>query len=141
MSTICGTEKRIFLGQSEAGERGWDISHITTALNVALLRLERDRRNQIACPRYGPSVDRVVKATPADLALVVVGGQPLYGDPALLAQLLPAGTRTDSITICGTEKRIFLGQSEAGERGWDISHITTALNVALAKANSKLGGN
>ncbi len=50
------------------------------------------------------SLDPVVKATPADISLVVVGGQPLYGDPALLARLLPAGAKLDQMTVCGAQK-------------------------------------
>jgi hypothetical protein len=83
-------------------------------------------------------LDVVVQASPADIALVVVGGQPLYGDPKLLQQLLPAGTKTDSLTVCGTEKGIYLGQSEAGARGWSMKDIQADLRRALAKAGSSL---
>jgi 5-methylthioadenosine/S-adenosylhomocysteine deaminase len=94
--------------------------------------------NATVDPTKTNPLDPVVKATAADIALVVVGGQPLYGDPALLAHVLPSGIKTDSLTVCGTEKRVYLGQSEAGVRGWDIAHITKALNAALAKASSRL---
>jgi hypothetical protein len=84
-------------------------------------------------------LDPVVKAGPADVALVVVGGQPLYGDSQLLDQVLPAGTRTDKLMVCGVEKAIYLGQSEAASHGWSITQIQSAISTALAKAGSSLG--
>ncbi|QQO33216.1 amidohydrolase family protein [Bradyrhizobium diazoefficiens] len=89
-------------------------------------------------PTKPTALDPVVKATPADIALVVVGGQPIFGDPALLTQLLPTGTAVDQMTVCGATKAIYLGQSEAGLRGWGIADIKKALNAALAKASSSL---
>jgi cytosine/adenosine deaminase-related metal-dependent hydrolase len=83
-------------------------------------------------------LDPVAKATAADVALVVVGGQPLYGDKALLAQVLPAGTKTDEFTVCGAQKAVYLGQSEAGARGWSFDDIRKRLNAALAKGSSSL---
>ncbi len=89
-------------------------------------------------PTKSNPLDPVVRATPADVALVVVGGQPLYGDPALLTQLLPTGTKTDQMTVCGVQKAIYLGQSEAGVRGWGLADIKNALNAALANGSSSL---
>jgi 5-methylthioadenosine/S-adenosylhomocysteine deaminase len=83
-------------------------------------------------------LDPVVRATAADVALVVVGGQPLYGDKTLLAQLLPAGTKIHEFTVCGAQKAVYLGQSEAGVRGWSFDDIRTRLNAALAKGSSSL---
>ena len=68
----------------------------------------------------------------------MVGGQPIYGDPALLAQLLPAGTTVDQMTVCGAHKAIYVGQSEAGARRWGIIDVKKALNAALAKGSSSL---
>jgi 5-methylthioadenosine/S-adenosylhomocysteine deaminase len=73
--------------------------------------------NAAVDPTKPNPLDPVVKATAADVSLVVVGGQPLYGDPALLAQMLPSGTKTDQMTVCGVQKAIYLGQSQAGVRG------------------------
>jgi 5-methylthioadenosine/S-adenosylhomocysteine deaminase len=94
--------------------------------------------NAAVDPAKPNPLDPVVKATAADVALVVVGGQPIYGDPALLAQLLPSGTKLDNMTVCGAQKAINLGQSEAGARGWGIAEIKKALNLVLAKGGSSL---
>jgi len=59
-----------------------------------------------------PTFDPVAKATPADIALVVVGGEPLYGDPALMMQLRPGAT-LDDMTVCGAPKKLYLGESDA----------------------------
>src|SRR5207248_1435487 len=83
-------------------------------------------------------LDPIVKATPADIALVVVGGQPLYGDTKLLAQVLSPGTKTDKLIVCGVEKSIYLGQSEAGARGWSFAEIQSVLSSALARVGSTL---
>ena len=79
----------------------------------------------------------VLQATPADILLVVVGGQPLYGDPDLLTQLLP-GTSLEPITVCGANKLIYLGQSAAGARGESFADIRNKLDAALEKSGSHL---
>ncbi len=83
-------------------------------------------------------LDPVVKATPADVVLVMVGGEALYGDRAVLAQFLPPGTKLETMTVCGAEKAIYLGQSDAAKRGQSLSDIENVLDAALAKAGSKL---
>ncbi|MEI9413111.1 amidohydrolase family protein [Mesorhizobium salmacidum] len=83
-------------------------------------------------------LDPVVKASPADIELVVVGGQALYGDPALLAKFLPQGTKLDTLTVCGVQKAVYLGQSGAADLGKNLSDIQATLNDALAKAGSKI---
>ena len=83
-------------------------------------------------------LDPVVKATPADVVLVIVGGEALYGDRAVLAQFLPPGTKLETMTVCGAEKAIYLGQSDAAKRGQSLSDIENVLDAALAKAGSKL---
>jgi 5-methylthioadenosine/S-adenosylhomocysteine deaminase len=62
----------------------------------------------------------------------------LYGDPSLLAQLLPAGAKLDPITVCGSKKAIYLGQSDAAARNESLADITNLLNTALASAGSSL---
>lgn len=49
-----------------------------------------------------------------------------------------ADSQVDQITVCGAKKAIYLGQSEAGVRGWGIADIKKALNAALAKGSSSL---
>jgi 5-methylthioadenosine/S-adenosylhomocysteine deaminase len=89
-------------------------------------------------PQAPRPLDPVVNSTPANIALVVIGGQPLYGDPSALAQLLPAGAKLDPITVCGSKKAIYLGQSEAAARNESFADITNLLNTALASAGSSL---
>jgi 5-methylthioadenosine/S-adenosylhomocysteine deaminase len=84
-----------------------------------------------------PVFDPVVKATPADILLVVVGGEPLYGDPALMKQL-QAGAMLDDMTVCGAPKKLYLGQSDAPTLREGFDKIHDALNAALMKAGSKL---
>jgi 5-methylthioadenosine/S-adenosylhomocysteine deaminase len=84
-----------------------------------------------------PIFDPVAKATPADIALVVVGGEPLYGDPALMTQLRP-GDMLEDMTVCGAMKKLYLGESEAPARMQGFGEIQNALNSALTKAGSKL---
>ncbi|HEX4409064.1 MAG TPA: amidohydrolase family protein [Xanthobacteraceae bacterium] len=84
-------------------------------------------------------LDPVVKGTsPANISLVVVGGQPLYGDAQLLERFLPPGTKADKLMVCGAEKAVYLGQTEAGNRGWTLADITKKINAALSKASSAL---
>jgi len=87
-------------------------------------------------PSVHTPLDRVVRATPADVVLVVVGGEALYGDPAVLARFLPPGAKTDQITVCGVQKDIYLGQSAAAGRS--LSQIQDALRASLARAGSSL---
>jgi hypothetical protein len=95
--------------------------------------------NVLVDPAKQNPLDPLVKsASPADVALVVVGGQPLYGDPQLLAQVLPAGTKTDRLVVCGAEKAVYLGMTEAANRGWTLADITKHLTGALAKGGSTL---
>jgi len=90
-------------------------------------------------PRAPRPLDAVVNANPTRIALVVVGGQPIYGDPALLAQMpLPAGAKLDLLTVCGAQKAIYLGQSDAAQRKETLADITRVLNAALVSAGSYL---
>ncbi|WFU25149.1 amidohydrolase family protein [Bradyrhizobium sp. CB1717] len=89
-------------------------------------------------PNAKKPLDPVVKATPADIKLVVVGGQAVYGDPTLLAQLLPQGTKLDTLTVCGSQKAVYLGQSGAVELRKSLSDIQATINAALAKAGSSI---
>jgi hypothetical protein len=99
----------------------------------------RDRPiNAAIDPKAPRPLDPVVNSTAASIALVVVGGQPLYGDPSLLAQLLPPGTKLDQMTVCGAKKAIYLGQSAAAARNESFTDITNLLNAALANAGSTL---
>jgi 5-methylthioadenosine/S-adenosylhomocysteine deaminase len=64
-------------------------------------------------PTSPKPLDPVVAATPADVALVVVGGQALYGDRPLLERVPPAKAAISDMTVCGAKKAVYLGQSAA----------------------------
>lgn len=85
-----------------------------------------------------PVLDPVVKATPADILLVVVGGEPLYGDPDLMKQLRPT-EKLDDLTVCGAPKKLYLGESGAPSlKNSSFTDIQNALNAALVKAGLSL---
>ena len=46
-------------------------------------------------------------STPRDLQLVVIGGDAVYGDPALLKQAAP-GSSAEPLDVCGTPKAVLL---------------------------------
>jgi 5-methylthioadenosine/S-adenosylhomocysteine deaminase len=90
-------------------------------------------------PQSPRPLDAVVNATIANISLVVVGGQPLYGDAAVLAQTpLPAGAKLEPITVCGAQKVIYLGESDAAPRHESLADITKLLDSALKSAGSHL---
>ncbi len=80
----------------------------------------------------------VIRATPADVMLAVVGGKPLYGDPDLMGQLLP-GKNLEQLTVCGAPKVVDLSESAAGARHLSLSQIQQDLDAALRRAGSMLG--
>jgi 5-methylthioadenosine/S-adenosylhomocysteine deaminase len=82
-----------------------DLLNMATSIPAKLVRisdyvgvLERDKYadfvviNAKVDPTKPNPLDPIIRATPADVALVIAGGQPIYGDPGLLKQLLPSGT-------------------------------------------------
>ena len=89
-------------------------------------------------PTKASPLDPVIRATPADISLVVVDGKPIYGDKSVLKQFLPAGAETNAIRVCGAEKAVYLGDTEAINRHWTLDDIKLSLQKALAKAGSTL---
>jgi len=68
---------------------------------------------------------------PADVQLVIIGGVPTYGDPGLMAQVLP-GKVLERVTICGVAKALYFGTDVASgvpSRSWHDteSTLTSAL--------------
>jgi 5-methylthioadenosine/S-adenosylhomocysteine deaminase len=80
----------------------------------------------------------VIHVRPTDVQLVVIGGIPTYGDPALMAQLLP-GRTLEKLNICGVEKALYLG-TDAAEgvkpRSWNDTEA--ALSQALRQRGLSL---
>jgi 5-methylthioadenosine/S-adenosylhomocysteine deaminase len=79
-----------------------------------------------------------VQSSPAGVMLVVVGGQPLYGDPQLLARLLPKGSVLDKMTVCGAEKAVYLGQSAARDLKESFDDIVRAVNKSIAQTGESI---
>lgn len=80
-----------------------------------------------------------VAATPADILLVVVGGQPMYGDAAVMARLLP-GAALEALTVCDSNKSVFLGESAAAVRKKSFAVIQQELAAVLARQGAALAG-
>jgi 5-methylthioadenosine/S-adenosylhomocysteine deaminase len=80
----------------------------------------------------------LVHTRPEDVQLVVIGGIPTYGDPALMARLLP-GRALEKLTICGVEKALYFGTDVAvglTPRSWHDTEATLA--AALSKRGLSL---
>jgi 5-methylthioadenosine/S-adenosylhomocysteine deaminase len=78
------------------------------------------------------SPESIVKSTPADVQLVIVGGQAVYGDPGTLGKLLP-GQTLDTLTVCGAMKAVFLGGTGAAKEKKNWGDVTKALKAALER--------
>jgi hypothetical protein len=89
-------------------------------------------------PKAKKPLDPVAKATPAEVRLVVVGGEPLYGDASLLAALLPRNARLDHLEVCGADKAVYLGQSAAVARNESFQDIVNTINETLAKSGESI---
>ena len=62
----------------------------------------------------GSAYHAVVQAGPADVKLVIVGGEPIYGDPTLMSKLLP-GRALEMRTVCGEQRAFNLADQGSGE--------------------------
>lgn len=80
--------------------------------------------------------DALVRQTPADLLLVVVGGTAVFGEPALMRRLVADPSRLDPITVCG-EPRLINARTGAYETiAWSVTE--SRLVNALAPYRLKL---
>lgn len=90
-------------------------------------------------PQAKSPLDAVLKTTAANVSLVVVGGDPLYGDQALMAKMPSlAGANLDPMTVCGVQKQVYLGQSYAAVGHQSLASIVKLLNDTLVAAGSHL---
>ncbi|MBI5610179.1 MAG: hypothetical protein HY902_14985 [Deltaproteobacteria bacterium] len=75
--------------------------------------------------------DALLKATPAQVQLVMVGGQPLFGD----AGRLPPGfgaDRCEMMPVCGHTKFFCIAIGGAGDKlGQKVSEIKAVLEQAM----------
>ena len=80
----------------------------------------------IAVFRAGERVDHqaIVEGELADVALVLRGGQALYGDDALISSPALGGTSCEGLDVCGSQKRVCLAE--------DLGDGTTLQSVRSA---------
>jgi 5-methylthioadenosine/S-adenosylhomocysteine deaminase len=116
---------------------------MATNIPASLVRMD-DKIGNLRPGTYGDFVavrstkeplQSIVRATPADIVLVVVGGKPLYGDEHLMRQLR-TGDQLDELTVCGSRKAIFLGESAASGIHKTFDNIKEDLEAALKKVGS-----
>ena len=81
----------------------------------------------------------LLKQTPADLKLVVIGGVPVFGEPALMAALLPADEmrQTETIPICGQTRVINVKAGTYARTPWSVTErrlkdALASLKITLA---------
>jgi cytosine/adenosine deaminase-related metal-dependent hydrolase len=86
-----------------------------TATGGAIGSLEAGKAADIAVfdGAARPGFRAVIDADPPDVALVMRGGLPLYGDSAILAAL-PSSANCETVDVCGAAKRICV-ESQIGE--------------------------
>lgn len=74
---------------------------------------------------------------PADLKLVIIGGVPIFGEPALMAKLLSASAmqQTETITVCGESRVINV---QAGTFYTSTPWSATAKNLRDALASLRI---
>lgn len=94
----------------------WDLWRMATVNNAAALQmsartgaLTRGRAADIvvyAVPTTGDVFERVIRSTPAQVALVLVGGRALYGDTALVNTLADGSCESISSGICSRTRSI-----------------------------------
>jgi imidazolonepropionase-like amidohydrolase len=117
--------------------------------NPAQLAGVDDKIGAIAAGKYADVIvlkkkeadayDAIVHATPADVELVVINGQAVYGNPGTMKKVLPH-EKLETLSVCGVEKAISF-ESEAKAQGvqpktW--AETTRVLDSALREWGSSL---
>lgn len=64
--------------------------------------------------RPGSAYNAVVHSEPADVKLVIVGGEAIYGDPALMSKLLQA-SQLEMHMVCGKQQAFNLAHQGSGD--------------------------
>jgi 5-methylthioadenosine/S-adenosylhomocysteine deaminase len=126
-----------------------DLVQMATSIPARLVKLEGDigtpRKGLYADllvlrKRYGANTyESVVNATPADVQLVVVGGEALYGDPDLMKKLHP-GQPFGSVSICGTTKAVYFEGSGSVQLKETWDEIQKNLDSELKRDGAALAG-
>jgi 5-methylthioadenosine/S-adenosylhomocysteine deaminase len=119
-----------------------DWFEMATAIPARLARID-DRVGQLSPgyaadlivmrrPAVAPGVtvfDALVRQSPADLLLVIIGGTPVFGEPALMRQLVADPSRLDAIEVCGQPRLINARTGTYAGVPWSdtASHLASAL--------------
>ena len=90
----------------------------------------------------------LLHANPADVRLVMVGGQPMYGDRDLMERLLP-GHQLETVTVCGKAKALYIEpqksipetQKTFQQMSEDLESRLAAWGASLAQLTSCQGTN
>jgi cytosine/adenosine deaminase-related metal-dependent hydrolase len=98
--------------------------------------LEPDAMADLLVLRRKPrtAYQAIVRSSAADVMLVTVGGQAIYGDPALMTRLLP-GVQLESVEVCGENKLL---NASGGVAELSFAAVSGRLRVALASIGSSL---
>jgi 5-methylthioadenosine/S-adenosylhomocysteine deaminase len=81
----------------------------------------------------GNPYQTLLHASPAEVRLVIVGGIATYGDPDLMAQLLP-GKHLEIVTVCGTEKALYIEpQDGLPQTKKSLREMSDELDAKLAR--------
>ncbi len=90
----------------------------------------------VVLKKTGPDpYQSLLHSSASDVRLVMIGGAPIYGDPALMRQLLPGGALED-VTVCGDQKLLSMDTYVAGNGSTKVWETTTS---KLSKALSQWG--
>jgi 5-methylthioadenosine/S-adenosylhomocysteine deaminase len=82
--------------------------------------------------------DAILAATPKEVKLVMIGGQVLYGDPALQSSLPAATPACETIDVCGVSKFACVATSTASDKlDQTFAQIKSALEQALLDADQQ----
>ena len=88
--------------------------------------------------RGATAYEALLTAGPGDIQLVMIGGVPVYGDRALMTQLLPKAT-LEYLSICGQPKALHIAPGNAAWDSWQRTHERlTAVMKGLGIAPSAL---
>jgi len=82
-----------------------------------------------------PVWTQIVEATEADIALVVVGGVPRYGDAALMGV---TGRPTAKFRLAGKDRRFAIANPDKPAKAWQWSEITRLLKNVIADPKAAL---
>jgi cytosine/adenosine deaminase-related metal-dependent hydrolase len=87
-------------------------------------RLQPDALGDVVVISAGPGADpfgTILAATEKDVQLVVIGGCPMYGDPALMKAA--KATSPSTLTIAGAKRTLSLVRLDDQSKSWDFASV------------------